>query len=143
MSSSKFTSAADYWNDEAGREGSSLVDPAPFTGTWINTNDSARHKIARVEMTSRDGVLIVRAFGDCSPELCDWGEVEAVVFADSINSRTGMSFSAIYDFGFMETYLQSNLKHGTLVIATCNKFRDSSGRSNYYTREFFYQIDDD
>jgi hypothetical protein len=50
-----------------------------------------------------------------------------------------MSFQAVYDFGFLESYLQANVKHGTLVIATCNRFRDGSGRSNYYTREFFYQ----
>jgi hypothetical protein len=143
MSSVQFASAAEYRKPEAANRGPSLVDPAPFIGTWTNTNDSSRHKIARVVLTIRDGRLVVHAYGDCSPELCDWGEVEASVFADGIDSLTAMSFSAIYDFGFMETYLQSNLKHGTLVIASCNKFRDESGRSNYYTREFFYRIEDD
>src|SRR5262245_18057521 len=143
MTASLLTSAADYWDVEAGSEGPSQVDPIPFAGVWVNTNDAARHKIARVLLTIRDGSLMVHAYGDCTPELCDWGEVKAEVFADSINSQTAMSFSAIYDFGFMETYLLSNLKHGTLVIASCNKFSDRSGRSNYYTREFFYQIEDD
>jgi hypothetical protein len=143
MSAIQFASAAEYRNPETAKRGPSLVDPEPFVGTWTNTNDSARHKIARVVLTIRDGVLIVHAYGDCTPELCDWGEVEASVFADSIDSLTAMSFSAIYDFGFMETYLQSNIKHGTLVIASCNRFKDDSGRSNYYTREFFYRIDDD
>jgi hypothetical protein len=139
MSSPKYSSAADHWNAQPG-QGPSTVDPAPFVGTWINTNDSARHKIARVVISIRDGDLIVHAYGDCSPELCDWGEVSADVFAESISAHVAMSFSAVYDFGFMESYLQSNVKHGTLVIATCNKFKDDSGRSNYYTREFFYQI---
>ncbi|HEY8185210.1 MAG TPA: hypothetical protein VIF64_04025 [Pyrinomonadaceae bacterium] len=139
----QFASAAEYLNPEAAKQGPSLVDPAPFVGIWTNTNDSARHKIAKVVLTIRNGLLIVHAYGDCSPELCDWGEVEANVFADSINSLTAMSFSATYDFGFMETYLQSNLKHGTLVIASCNRFKDDSGRSDYYTREFFYRIEDD
>ena len=142
MSPRQYTSAADHWNAEQA-EGPSMVDPTPFAGTWINTNDSARHKIARVVISIRDGPLMVRAYGDCSPDLCDWGEVAADVFAESISSHVAMSFSAVYDFGFMETYLQSNLKHGTLVIATCNRFKDDSGRSNYYTREFFYQIDDE
>src|SRR5712692_11239168 len=61
----------------------------------------------------------------------------------SINSQTAMSFTAVFDFGFMETHLQTNLKRGTMVIATANKFSDLSGRSDYYTREFFYQVDDD
>jgi hypothetical protein len=143
MSSIEFASAAEYVKPEAVKQGPSLVDPGPFIGTWINTNDSARHKVAKVELTLRAGSLIVHAYGDCSPELCDWGEVEANVFADSVNSLTAMSFSAVYDFGFMETYLQSNLKHGTLVIASCNKFKDDSGRSDYYTREFFYRLEDE
>jgi hypothetical protein len=143
MNSNQFTSAADCWKPAGPGQGSGFLDPAPFAGTWINTNDSALHKIARVVLTTRDGLLLVHAYGDCSPELCDWGEVDAAVFADSIDSLTAMSFSAIYDFGFMETYLQANLKHGTLVIASCNRFRDSSGRSDYYTREFFYRIEDD
>lgn len=139
----KFTSAADHVDAEADAKGPSAVDPTPFVGSWTNTNDSARHKIARVVMSVKDGVLIVHAYGDCTPELCDWGEVEASVFADSIASHVAMSFSAVYDFGFMETYLQSNIKHGTLVIASCNRFKDDSGRSNYYTREFFYQVEDE
>jgi hypothetical protein len=140
MSPRQYSSAADLSNAEQA-DGPSTVDPTPFVGTWVNTNDSARHKIARVVMSIRDGALIVHAYGDCAPDLCDWGEVAADVFAESISSPVAMSFSAVYDFGFMETYLQSNVKHGTLVIASCNKFKDDSGRSNYYTREFFYQID--
>ena len=142
MSVPQYSSAADRLDDEQ-LKGPSMVDPTPFVGTWINTNDSARHKIARVVISIKDGSLVVHAFGDCSPDLCDWGEVMADVFAESIRSHEAMSFSAVYDFGFMESYLQSNVKHGTLVIATCNKFKDDNGRSNYYTREFFYQTADE
>ena len=142
MSVPQYSSAADRLDDEQ-LKGPSMVDPTPFVGTWINTNDSARHKIARVVISIKDGSLVVHAYGDCSPDLCDWGEVMADVFAESIRSHEAMSFSAVYDFGFMESYLQSNLKHGTLVIATCNKFKDDNGRSNYYTREFFYQTADE
>ncbi|PYS25175.1 MAG: hypothetical protein DMF72_02535 [Acidobacteria bacterium] len=142
MSVPQYSSAADRLDDEQ-LKGPSMVDPTPFVGTWINTNDSARHKIARVVISIKDGSLVVHAFGDCSPDLCDWGEVVADVFAESIGSHEAMSFSAVYDFGFMESYLQSNVKHGTLVIATCNKFKDDNGRSNYYTREFFYQTADE
>ena len=137
-----FSSVVDYRTREA-NSGPSRVDPSPFAGTWVNTNDSAPHRIAKLVMTVRDGILIVHAWGYCTPDPCDWGEVPAEVYADSINSQTAMSFTAAFDFGFMETRLQTNLKRGTMVIATANKFSDLSGRSDYYTREFFYQVDDD
>jgi hypothetical protein len=137
-----FTSVVDYRTLEA-NSGPSRVDPSPFVGTWVNTNDSAPHRIARLVMTVRDGILMVHAWGYCTPDPCDWGEASADVYADSINSQTAMSFTAVFDFGFMETHLQTNLKRGTMVIATANKFGDLSGRSDYYTREFFYQVDDD
>ncbi len=138
-----FTSVLDYRSSKAANGGPSHVDPSPFAGTWVNTNDAAPHRIAKLVMKIRDGVLMVHVWGFCDPELCDWGEVPAEVYADSINTQTAMSFTAMFDFGFMETRLQTNLKRGTMVIATANKFSDLSGRSDYYTREFFYQIDDD
>lgn len=143
MTTMRFTSASDLPGDGKAQPGANAVDPSPFVGTWLNTNDESHQRIARVILTVRDGALIVHAFGDCAPDLCDLGEVTADVFADSVNAHTAMSFSAVYEFGFMETYLQSNVKHGTLVIASCNKFKDGSGRSNYYTREFFYRSEDD
>jgi hypothetical protein len=52
-----------------------------------------------------------------------------------------MAFRATYDFGFLETRLEANLSLGLLVIANLNTFRDDSGRSNYFSREFFYKSD--
>jgi hypothetical protein len=137
----RYTSATDFPVAEV-EEGPSRVDASPFVGTWLNTNEEPRKRIATVRMSLRDGALVVNASGSCEGELCDWGEVGADVFAPDTDSHTAMSFQAIYDFGFLESYLQANVKHGTLVIATCNKFKDGSGRSNYYTREFFYQIEE-
>ena len=119
-----------------------VIDVSPFIGIWVNTKKDTTGFVKLV-ISESDGRLALRAFGSSSPELSDWGEVMADVFAENISAHEAMSFSAVYDFGFMETYLQSNLKQGTLVIATCNKFKDDNGRSNYYTREFFYQIDDE
>ena len=137
-----FTSVVDFRTREA-NSGPSQVDPSPFAGTWANTNNAAPHRIAKLVITVRDSILMVHVWGFCEPDPCDWGEVPAEVYADSINSQTAMSFTAAFDFGFMETQLQTNLKRGTMVIATTNKFSDLSGRSDYYTREFFYQVDDD
>lgn len=138
----RYTSATDFPEAAEVGEGPSRVDASPFVGTWINTNEEARKRIAIVRMKLRDGALVVHALGSGEPELCDWGEVEAEVFASDVDGHTAMSFQAIYDFGFLESYLQANVKHGTLVIATCNRFKDGSGRSNYYTREFFYLLEE-
>ena len=141
MDAMKFTSRSDLPEENHARQGA--VDASPFVGTWVNTNKESPQRIAKVILSVKDGVLIVHAFGDCSPEPCDLGEVEAAVFADNVNSPTGMSFSANYEFGFMESFLQANVKHGTLVIASCNKFKDGSSRSDYYAREFFYRLEGD
>lgn len=135
----RYTSATDLPEKAGAEEGPSRVDASPFVGAWINTNEGQRKRIGAVTMTLRDGALVVHARGGCEPEVCDWGEVVAEVFASDVGAHTAMSFQAVYDFGFLESYLQANVKHGTLVIATCNRFKDGSGRSNYYTREFFYQ----
>jgi hypothetical protein len=38
----------------------------------------------------------------------------------------------------METHLQAKTEKGVLVVASFNRFKDQSGRSSYFSREFFY-----
>jgi hypothetical protein len=45
----------------------------------------------------------------------------------------------MYDFGFLVTILAAYAKQGILVLDTFNTFTDSSGRSNYFSREFFHR----
>jgi hypothetical protein len=49
-----------------------------------------------------------------------------------------MAFTARYDFGFMETTLAVYMKGGILVLDSFNSFKDSSGRCDYFTREFYH-----
>ncbi len=49
-----------------------------------------------------------------------------------------MAFTALFDFGFMESLLAVYLKGGILVLDSFNTFRDDSGRSNYFSPEFFH-----
>ncbi len=60
--------------------------------------------------------------------------------AVTFDGRQAAAFSAVYDFGFEEVRLQANVKLGVLVVASFNRFRDESGRSNYFGREFFYRV---
>jgi hypothetical protein len=109
-----------------------------FCGDWISTNPSTRG-IARIKVQAREKGLSVHAFGAGEPELNDWGTVPAEVFTDGASSLRIRAFRAFYDFGFLETSLQAKTEKGVLVIASFNRFKDHSGRSSYFSREFFYR----
>ena len=114
------------------------VDLTPFLGDWLSTNGHTRG-IARLTIAGDDNGLNIHAFGACPPSLSDWSEARGRVFAEGVTSKRGLAFSAVYDFGFKETYLQAKVKKGVLVVANLNKFKDGSHRSNYFSREFFYR----
>lgn len=118
--------------------GSEPLDVRPLLGTWINTN-TATAGIAKAVVAQENGDLHLRVFGAGELELYDWGAVPVKsVCAEGICSRRAISFTAEYDFGFLETELQTNLSKGLLIITTLNTFKDGSGRSNYFSREYFY-----
>jgi hypothetical protein len=111
------------------------LDLGLLLGDWRNTN--AAGGIARIVCApAADGHIIVH----CHSSVRDWGAVAAPVFAFTFDGRQAAAFSAVFDFGFEEVRLQANVKSGVLVVATFNQFRDQSGRSNYFDREFFYRI---
>jgi len=117
----------------------SSVDVTPFIGSWLSTNKDTQG-IAKLIVGSHHDGLRVQAFGVGAPSLCEWGEVEGAVFADSATSKVGHAFRAVYDFGFKETILQAKVKKGVLVVANFNRFKDSSRRASYFSREFFYRV---
>ena len=112
---------------------------AQFVGNWITTNPNSRG-IARVIVTPQEQGLLVHAFGAGQPEFHDWGIVQARVLADGPASTRIRAFHTVYDFGFLESYLQAKTEKGVLVVATFNRFKDQSGRSSYFSREFFARI---
>jgi hypothetical protein len=116
------------------------IDPTPLAGMWVNTND-ATSGITRFVLQVKGGRIVVHAFGACDPSPCDWGPVEADVFAADTDSRVANAFNAAYDFGFMKTSLQAHVRQGLLVVAKFDQFTDNSGRSNYFSKEFFYLAD--
>lgn len=114
------------------------IDVSPLLGTWWAT-DKATESVVEIELAERAGGFVVHAFGACAPAPCDWGERPAVAYAAAVGSRAAMAWSAVYDFGFMETILAAYMKGGILVLDTFNTFKDGSGRANYFTREFFHR----
>jgi hypothetical protein len=96
--------------------------------------------MARAIISGGSGDVSIRVFAANGPTPREWGDSAVeVVYAAGVHSPAAMAFVARYDFGFMETRLEANLSLGLLVIATFNTFRDNSGRSNYFAREFFYR----
>ncbi len=115
-----------------------ISDVSAMLGTWYAT-DKQTGGIVRMVLEGTPGDFTVHSFGAGSPEPHDWGTVPAVPYAASVASSAGMAFSATYDFGFVETILAAYSKGGILVLDTFNVFKDGSGRSNYFSREFFHR----
>jgi hypothetical protein len=134
----KHTGAEEQPASEVSYEDGIAAALRPLIGTWVNTNGATRG-IEKVDLTARENKLIMRVFGVCDPSPCDWGEITAQLFTKEICYHEAMAFIAAYDFGFMETELLAHVKLGVLVIAKFDRFKDDSGRSNYFSREFFYR----
>jgi hypothetical protein len=121
-------------------EADAPIGKDPLLGTWLNTNKATRG-IARAVLAAKSNQVTLRIFAAGSPESIDWGETPASIFAADASSTEAMGFSAFYDFGFMETQLQGHIRQGVLIIAKFDRFKDKSGRSDYFSKEFFYRTE--
>ncbi len=54
-----------------------------FTGRWKNA-DPATRGISQLNIHADGGQLIVRAWGKCHPNDCDWGEQAAQLFTPNV-----------------------------------------------------------
>ncbi len=116
------------------------LNPAALIGHWYNTNPNSQ-AIQEVMLGTNNGQLTVQILGAVQPRPKDWGTVIGEMFALQVDSRHAKAFRAYYDFGYMDVHLQANIKQGVLVVASFAQFKDDSGRSNYFHREFFYKRD--
>src|SRR2546427_8604172 len=93
------------------------IDLSTFVGTWVNTKKDTTGFVKLI-ISENNRKLVLRAFGVSSPELSDWGQVEAFAFSDSVDAHNGRAFSASYDTGSIEVAMQGNLNLGLLVLVT-------------------------
>lgn len=124
--------------DRVGVDGGAAGPPdtSALPGTWVNSNP-ATNGIARMTVTEDAGRLSLRAYGVGPDGLIDWGDAPVEVFAASPSSRAAAGFTCVYDFGFCETRLQGMIMKGLLVLAQFHRFKDASGRADYFVREYF------
>jgi hypothetical protein len=116
------------------------IAPEPLLAAWLNTN-SATQGITKAVLVKDDGNVVLQIFAENNLQLGDWGKAVASIFAAESSSTEAMAFSALYDFGFMETVLQGHVRQGVLIIAKFDRFKDNSGRSNFFSKEFFYRAE--
>lgn len=111
----------------------------PMLGRWRNADASSRG-IAEIAIGERPAGLGVRVFGAGTGGPVDWGPAAAGVYASSDEAgNPTLSLLVRYELGFMTSELQLRVPGGTLALANFNAFHDSSGRRDYFTREFFYR----
>jgi hypothetical protein len=118
--------------------GSSRLDPSALLGFWRNTN-RASLGVAAIEITDRDQEVGIRAYGVAESGTLDWGETTGSVYAKDCVSPDAIAFSAASGSTGIRCSLQANVKQGVLVVAYFTEFTDGSGRSNYFSREFYYK----
>jgi hypothetical protein len=113
------------------------VDLSPFLGTWVNTFRETR-SITQFVLTQTSAGYIITTF--VSDGVGDLGTAEVVPFAPNVDSRRADGFTARYDFGFLEMSLAAYYTKGLIVVSQYTRFKDQSGRPDYFNREFFFKI---
>lgn len=137
MKTLEYVRVEDQLPDQVAAPGGTL-DSDNIVGMWFATDKQATG-VVRLELRQHEDALKVRAFGAGTVEPYDWGEITATAYGAGVAATETMAFSAVYDFGFLVTILAAYAKQGILVLDTFNTFTDASGRSNYFSREFFHR----
>jgi len=107
------------------------LDLSALAGTWKNTNAASKGVVV-LDIRTEGHELQVTANG--------WVSASAHAYsADGFESRQALAFNATFEHRDFDIRLQANIKAGVLVIAFLTRFHDDSGRSNTFTREFYYR----
>jgi hypothetical protein len=139
MPHAKHVKAEDQVDLTNGHAGDDRLDPAAMLGTWLNT-DKASRGITKVVLTARGEKVVMHPYvvgGSLPP---DWGEAETEsLYGSNLSAKQAIGLVARFKLESMEAEIQANLNQGLLVIGSFATFLDGSGRSRYFSREFFHQ----
>ena len=130
----QFAQIRDHVTNDAAGSGAS--DFSGLVGSWVNSNPDTTG-VARMTITQSGENLSLQVYAIGPDGLIDWGTVGLTLFAPSPSSRAVRGFTCIFDFGFAETQLQAMFLMGLIVLAQIHKFKDGSGRVDYFVREYF------
>jgi hypothetical protein len=110
-----------------------LAGMAQFDGSWTNVDANTRG-ITKLDIGVMGTNAKVQGWGSCQPTDCDWGTVQAQVFAPGVSSDLlsgADTLIAVFDAGFSETTLVIKPAGNRLKVDSYDRFKDNSGRSNY------------
>ncbi len=114
------------------------VASLPILGTWLNCDHHTR-SLVRLMITAAGNEVMIHGFGACTPNPCDWGAVNGLVYADNVAATPAVAFSAVYTFSFKQTTIVGRLVNGALMVELLDHFTDKSGRADYYTLNIMTQ----
>jgi hypothetical protein len=115
--------------------------PSPFStfvGLWRNTA-SEGSSIDSVSFAATDAGPTMQAVGRDGIGPRDWGTADVEVYVEVGVASDPAKIKVFYDLGSMDVLLHGWIKQGVLVLALFRQFKDGSGRSDYFDREFFYR----
>ena len=84
----------------------------------------------------------MRILGRDDSGLHDWGTTAVEIYTEVGIASEPAKIKAHYDLGLIDVLLHGWVKQGVLVFALFRRFKDESGGSNYFDREFFYRTDE-
>jgi hypothetical protein len=121
-----------------GADGRTGVDLTHLLGTWINTYRQTRSlcRFTLAPSTSGYSIETVVATESGAETL---GATKVRPFAPNVESRKADGFTAGYDFEFLEMSLAAYCAKGLIVVSQYTRFKDGSGRPDYFNREFFFK----
>ena len=101
-----------------------VMKTTSVTGTWQNT-DAKTGGVTKIELTNSGGNYSSKAWGQCSPEDCDWGTVKTTKFAPSVSSNETAALIAVYPSGNQRTVFYRMMPNNTLQATVLTEFRGS------------------
>ncbi len=111
--------------------------PADFIGVWVNKDVNTRG-VTRVVVTSAGGnKLNIQVFGKCHPTDCEWGTKPLVTYGLNVQDTNHNYATTIYNQGFANSLLTLGYAGNEILLQGYTQFLDSSGRQNYYSRDYF------
>ena len=114
------------------------VDLTHLLGTWVNTYRETS-SLCRFTLAPSASGYSIEAVAATESGAQTLGKTEVRPFAPKVNSRMADGFTARYDFEFLEMSLAAYCAKGLIVVSQYTRFKDGSGRPDYFNREFFFK----
>jgi hypothetical protein len=119
---------------------SSSSAASTFGGSWRNTSTTGSGIVSvSIAPTDEGGTFCVQ--GRNRSDANDWGTTTVEIYNEIGAVSEPAKLKASYDLGSMDVQLHGWVKQGVLVLALFRRFKDATGESSYFDREFFYRAD--